>query len=85
MSLADEERRFAEAELENSERLILDRLLYGNTFVDVMGRRIDPRSVSPSIRDRAEPFKDIIDRNEKPSDGMRDNPPSPAGPVNSGD
>jgi hypothetical protein len=65
MSTEDEERILAEAELENAKRLFRDSYLYGTEFVDVTGKRIDPRSVSPSIARSAEPFKDIIDRRER--------------------
>lgn len=64
MAESDEEIGFLEEELENAKKLYRDSYLYGTTFVDVTGKRIDPRSVSPWIADRAAPFKDIIDRNE---------------------
>lgn len=81
MNTADERFRFAVAEMENDRMLFRDRLLYGTEFVDVTGKRIDPRTVSPWIADRAEPFKDIIDRHEKaglwPTDAERNgNAPS---------
>jgi hypothetical protein len=64
MAESAEEVEFAKAELENAKKLFRDSYLYGTTFVDVTGKRIDPRSVSPWFAERAAPFKDIIDRNE---------------------
>ncbi len=64
MGTEDEEHNFARAEIENAKQLYRDSLLYGAEFVDVTGKRIDPRSVSPMICRYAEPFKDIIDRGE---------------------
>jgi hypothetical protein len=55
-------------EMQNAYLLFRDDLLYGTIFVDVTGKRIDPRSISPTIRDYAQPWEDIIDRGEKPSD-----------------
>jgi hypothetical protein len=64
MSKHDEEIEFAKAEVENAKKLFRDSYLYGTQFVDVTGKRIDPRTVSPLIAAYSAPFKDIIGRNE---------------------
>lgn len=37
-----------QAVLENALQIMMDRLLYGNAYVDSAGKRIDPRLCAPS-------------------------------------
>jgi hypothetical protein len=64
---AHEELSLLAEETENAFRLWRDSWLYGVEFVDVLGRRIDPRTVSPMVDDYSHYFDTDSKRDQSSS------------------